>query len=608
LLDKYSGRIIEGLIMSVITGLFITGIVNGNSTNMEGVEYLPDTNLVRIMAIIGLVALIEGVVYIMDKGSASILMVGAVLIYSVKILYDNPEKIYFAIIMGIISTLATLYVKDDLIDTINKANKFLHNKVLQNKEIPEKSVYIVLAVIALAIIAFIGGVTVYRYKTFSNSTYDFGIFTQMFENIMNKGLPVTTVERKELGEFSHFGVHFSPIFYIMMPYYMIFSSPVAIQMFQAIILGLTVFPLFFLCKHYGLTNKYSCLICVLYGIFPATAAGTFYDFHENCFIPLLLTLFVLMIEKKKDVFAVIAGMLLLMVKEDAACYILVFGVYLIFSNREKIRGIIMSIVSLVYFAVAIAIVHSYGIGDLASTRYGNVMYDKEGGLIQVLVSLIANPGYVLGQIASEEKIQYILLMFIPIGIALFQKKKNYARYILLGTIIVFNVIPMYQYMYDINFQYSFGGVIFLLYIGIMTVSDWDEDRKSNWMTVSLTMTAMLFVAFVAPRYNRYVERYDVFESDYVAMQEAIDLIPEDASVISSAFIIPHLYYIEELDDLRTITAMGKPVEVTFDEDYAVLDLRYDDVEEYIVELQQYEKIAEVPNYIIVYKRVGINEQ
>ena len=40
---------------------------------------------------------------------------------------------------------------------------------------------------------FVGIVTVLRYKSYLNSTFDFGIFTQMYENMRQTGSVATTL-------------------------------------------------------------------------------------------------------------------------------------------------------------------------------------------------------------------------------------------------------------------------------------------------------------------------------------------------------------------------------------------------------------------------------
>ena len=78
------------------------------------------------------------------------------------------------------------------------------------------------AVFATAFFIFVSFWTVYRVLTYRAPTFDFGIFSQMFHQMRTTGLPVTTVERD--GPLSHFAVHVSPIYYLLLPFYCIYQA------------------------------------------------------------------------------------------------------------------------------------------------------------------------------------------------------------------------------------------------------------------------------------------------------------------------------------------------------------------------------------------------
>ena len=96
------------------------------------------------------------------------------------------------------------------------------------------------AVFATAFFIFVSFWTVYRVLTYRAPTFDFGIFSQMFHQMRTTGLPVTTVERD--GPLSHFAVHVSPIYYLLLPFYCIYPKPVTLQVLQAAVLASAVIP------------------------------------------------------------------------------------------------------------------------------------------------------------------------------------------------------------------------------------------------------------------------------------------------------------------------------------------------------------------------------
>lgn len=135
----------------------------------------------------------------------------------------------------------------------------------------------------------IAGITCLRYATFSAPNFDFGLFCQMFHYMKTDGIPLVTCERNVL--LSHFVVHLSPIFYLILPFYAIFPSPMTLQIAQAVIVASGVIPVYLLCRHFKLGGKATMLVCLIYSLYPALAGSCFYDLHENCFLaPILLVL------------------------------------------------------------------------------------------------------------------------------------------------------------------------------------------------------------------------------------------------------------------------------------------------------------------------------
>ena len=154
--------------------------------------------------------------------------------------------------------------------------------------IHKKSIYLrITAASAVVFFVFVSAWTASRVYSFGASTYDFGIFAQMFHSMKQTGLPMTTLERD--GMLSHFAVHVSPIYYLMLPLYCVFPDPATLQVLQALVLASAVFPLWLIGKHHGLTELQRMLVCIILLLFPAFSGGTSYDLHENCFLtPLIL--------------------------------------------------------------------------------------------------------------------------------------------------------------------------------------------------------------------------------------------------------------------------------------------------------------------------------
>ena len=262
------------------------------------------------------------------------------------------------------------------------------------------------AALIFALVA-VCGVGVLRYKTYSAPNFDFGIFVNMYHNMKTRFLPLVTSERDRL--LSHFAVHISPAVYLALPFYALFPFPETIQIFQAVVLISGVIPLLLICKNRGLTRFQTTLISVAYMLAPALACGTFYDFHENCFLPALLLWLFYFYEKDKKIPMYIFAVLLLTVKEDAAVYLAFFALYVIFSNLSKepekkkniLHGAALFSLACVWFIAATTLLQVFGTGTMETGRYGNYIYG-DGGFAGIIKTLFVNPAYIFSEMSDPE--------------------------------------------------------------------------------------------------------------------------------------------------------------------------------------------------------------
>ena len=140
-----------------------------------------------------------------------------------------------------------------------------------NVRISNRTVYITVAALLVAMTVYIGAACIVRYDNYEIKGYDHGLFDQMFYYMKNTGLADTTFERNRL--MSHFQDHCSPVFYLLLPLYMIFPSSQALLVINGFILISGIVPLMFLCKKYNLSNIATVLFCACYAIYPALAGN-----------------------------------------------------------------------------------------------------------------------------------------------------------------------------------------------------------------------------------------------------------------------------------------------------------------------------------------------
>ncbi len=421
---------------------------------------------------------------------------------------------------------------------------------------------------------YVGTIGVLRYRTYSAPNFDFGIFVNMFHNMKETLLPTVSCERDTI--MSHFDIHISPIWYLLLPFYALFPTPETLQIGQAVILASGVFPLYLICRKYSLSRPMCIGASFIYACLPALSSGTFYDIHENCFLtPLLLWTFYFF-EKDKPIPMYIFAFLTLTVKEDAAVYVAIFALYAFFSRKKHLHGAIMIAFSIIYISVAVSTLDKTGYGAMTN-RYSNYTDGKEG-LIPILLTCIKNPAYIFTQFAVSgdggatlaSKLLYILQVIVPLGFVPFITKKI-SRYILLFPLILINLMPLYPYQYQIGFQYSFGSTAFLVYLLVINVADMKIEGKKLAVSFCAVASALLFTVSCMPTYKQYTETWDVNHKQFEAMDEILEQIDRDASVTASTMLLPHLADRSEIYEVH-YHKIGTSDSVYTD--YVVIDMRY----------------------------------
>ena len=601
LIQKHQKKIIEGIFVCLIGGWALSSILRGAFQQITNLDYCSGQNFPVVIFMLAACSIALAVIFYTHDNIARILMFAFVYLFIILCAYNGYDvqwgtvsynaigNVCFGGMLSFLAVLAFLYVKEDIFQLFNQI------------KINQRTGNIIIGVIGVLIFAFVGITTVLRYVTYSNSTFDFGIFAQMYEYMKQKGTIDTTVERNYL--LSHFGVHFSPIYYLGLPIYFIFSSPVTVQLIQAFMIALPVVPIILLCRHYKMSPWMTIAVSLLYALYPATAGGAMYDMHENCFLTFMILMTVWAVEKKKNLFMVVFMLLTFWIKEDAAIYILVLGAYFLFSRKDKKRGIILMILAVVYFGIAISVVSSFGLG-IMDNRFANLYFNPDGGMGQIIQTIIINPVYVIGQMIKNsepdnmEKIEYMMEMLIPVAAALFTTGKKYSRYILLAPFVMINLVPTYLYMHNITFQYNFGVIALFMYMIIMNISDMKIDKAKTVACVSVICAGVLFAGLMFPKLMYYSDKYSDTKDTLKQMDTALEIIPENASVSASGFLVPHLSKNLELYDQNHL-------ETDKYTDYLVVDERYSSEKEKfnnILASGQYESVYSVPGVIQIYHK------
>ncbi len=455
----------------------------------------------------------------------------------------------------------------------------------------------IVTVLGILFALFVGVLTSLNYKRHHAACYDFGIFAQMFSYMKETLLPLTTCERDKL--LSHFAVHFSPIYYLMLPAFYIFPTPETLLVCQGIIIASGLIPLYLICKKYGLSNNAVILFSACYVLLPSMANGCFFFLHENKFLAPLILWLAYALEKNSWILTVITAFLVLLVKEDAPVYVAIIGLYFIASRKRILKGVVIMAIAILYFYIVSYFMSKYGLGTM-NYRYDNFIYDGSGSLVTVIKAVILNPIYTIKECFDEEKIKFFLQMLVPLSFMPFMIKKP-SRAILLMPFILINLMSDYYYQHDIGYQYTYGSAAFLIYLCIMNYSDIKPGFRNKLLAVTAASSVFMFMSCTYGK-TIAIKSYKIDKKSIEIIDNALEYVPDDASVAASTFLVASLYDHKEVYEFESSAHIDSV-------EYIVLDGRWASESDYInnyLNNSSYDTVIYEPGYIAIFKNNTIS--
>jgi len=541
------------------------------------VGYLQRTNIFIYAASIIVVCII----FWIASEKIRIIPLGDYLLFASLIIYAamliaQYRNIYFCLIILIFICVLFFWMLRD------------NRLKLENLKVTKRQTFIAMIILGIGMAVFISLMTVSRYLAFKSPNFDFGLFCNMFYNMKKSFLPMVTSERDRW--LSHFAVHISPIYYLLLPFFCIFPSPVTLQIAQAVIVASGIIPLYLIMRKLGLSNKIVICISAVYAFYPALSAGCSYDLHENAFLAPLILWLLYFIEIKNIPLMYVFAVLTCAVKEDAAVYVAFIALFMIFEKRRYINGIIMFVGSVLYFCGVLYLLASFGDGVM-TFRYDNFIFTGENGLTEMLKTVFINPALIFVESFDIEKLMFFLQMLLPLAFLPFTTKKL-SRYILILPMWLINLMPDYQYQYSIFFQYVFGSSVLLIYFAVLNLSEMKPEIRKYQSSLAVIAAVMIFCSTVTIKTTNiplYLQNY----KEYQKMETCLDVIPLDASVEASTMLVAHIA------DRREVYQLGTRNRT----EYIALDLRYEEGAEYLEDclVIGYELVSHYKDHVAVLK-------
>ncbi len=487
-----------------------------------------------------------------------------------------------AYVVGLMVMLAVA-----ILYAVNKTRVFIEIKSNASVNI----IYIVLACLYLIVV---GGISVFRHLSFNSGSEGLGTMMNIFHSLREGFVSLDWDYIKE--SVTYLVDNFSPVYYIFIPVYIIAPSPITLLVLQVIMVISGLMPLMLLCRKFDLSKSAMVAFGLLYILYPAISCGCYTDLHESCLMmPVLLWLFYFL-EKDNYKFVLIMSIIALFVCADSVIYVACIGLYMMINKRKYIKGLVLSITSVAFYIAMVNVLEKF-VGTELSVGLSNYIVDGEGTIADVIRNFMVNPGYVVQECFSQEKLQFIMIMFLPLGfLPVFSKKIS--RLLLLLPMVIINLAPDFPDKYSIYHQYAFGTSSVLMYMAVSNYSEIEEKTKRYLCAVAIC-ASLVFLPTGAFSRMEYVWDYANNKEEYGQLYDALKEIPENVSVAASPLFVSHLSNRMEIEEYY----------YGVEADVIVLDCRNNKYDSRIVNgmtQRGYTIKEELSNYYIILERTETN--
>lgn len=429
----------------------------------------------------------------------------------------------------------------------------------------ESAIYIVILLMCAYSMIF-SYCMILKHNAFRTYAWDLGIFSQSLWTTLNTG----SFFRHNLELFlnpmgSFFAVHFSPILFLVLPFYAICSKPETLLVLQSIVLALGAFPLYLLVRQKTKSILLGLVLVVSYLGYPALHGINWFDFHLQSFFPIFIFSALYYFEKKhwKKYFAFL--MLTLMVEEQVAIILAFFGFYLLWSSRQKMgklikerafrnETVLISVLTVVlplawlfmakYIKAAYFPIDIKYLGEYKAVWNWEILGIKQDPLLLPLHVLL-NPSKAVDALFFDFPLKFLFMVFLFAPLAFLPLTS------LSVTISFAWLVPALlsnnSFYYTLGYQYPAYIIPFLFYSSILGIGKIGKDNVNKIRSVSKTLIIILplFAVSLSP-----ISPFPkIFSSEYtpprittheVLLKKVIELIPPNSSVLTQNNIFPHL--------------------------------------------------------------------
>lgn len=360
------------------------------------------------------------------------------------------------------------------------------------------------------------------------SAYDFGLYDQGLWLLSQGKSPFVTLMGRNL-----FGDHTSFILLPLVPLYWVVDSTAILFIVQAVVLGVGALPMWKVTRLLLNSPAMACVAVVAYLAHPALTYTGLENFHPDAVLAPLIAWALYAAIGYRWMQYTIAVVLILLVKEDSALFIVALGAWVALRRDRRIGFI--TIFGSVWFVVIMMFAVMRGI---VGVPYRNEWRIPFGGFSGLLRTAVTRPDKVVRHLVSGERPLYLLQLFAPVAFVALVRPEI----ALLGTLpLLSNLVSTFWYQSQIEYHYAVQFVPIVVIAAMFGISRMAEHLRTG--LVSLVLFASVICAWIwtpLPYMRTEVGHWSPAHPSVAAAHAAIDQIPDEAVVAAYHTLTAHM--------------------------------------------------------------------
>ncbi|MEL6494599.1 MAG: DUF2079 domain-containing protein [Cyanobacteria bacterium J06623_7] len=363
---------------------------------------------------------------------------------------------------------------------------------------------------------------------------DLAFFDQLVYLLSRGDAPIsTTLEGVHL-----IGDHGALVFYPLSLFYVIYPDVRWLLAIQAISYAWGAVPIYGLSRDSGLSVKYARAIAICYALYPGIFNINFYaEFRpESIAVPALIWA-VWAAQKRAWQQYIPSIILVLSCKETLALTVIGLGCWLCLWQKRFWYGLTAVVAGVIWFGfAALYLIPTFRGGhQMAGTwHYGSL----GTSLSEIAFKILANPQILLGRAVMGDRLFYYLLLIAPILIGLHWRK--IAAIVPALPMLALNILADYPRQRDLIHQYALPIIPFLFIWLIASQVYLSKRRLRRWLTPRWLIVWSIVGWLALAKYGYFWTRYAPLYDNVAAVNRAVELVDDEAKVLTSGYIAPHL--------------------------------------------------------------------